>query len=182
VKRYTLDTNCVFALEDERPEATNIRRLLARSLSGEATVQIAAIAAAERNKSGRPIDNFSEFQMRLGRLSLGSAKVLLPPMYVGIAFADHCLLHGDETLAAEKRIHDVLFSSVPFEFDGARYSTASSEWRRWLNAKCDVLTMWCHLHHGGDVFVSSDKNFHALSKKPRLLAMGAGQIIRPSEL
>lgn len=178
--RYTLDTNCVFALEDERAEAAPIRRLLARSASGKVKVQIAAIAAAERKRSGSPIDNFDEFKNRLRQLGFTAVQVLLPPMYVGIVFCDYCLLHEDESLELERKVHDILFSSVPFEYEGG--DTDSPAWRRWLNAKCDVLTMWCHLYHGGDFFVTSDENFHASSKKPRLISLGAGQIIRPNEL
>ncbi|MCR6654677.1 MAG: hypothetical protein NVV63_02450 [Opitutus sp.] len=180
MQRYTLDTNCVFALEEERAEAVFIRRLLARCASGLATTQIAAIAAAERRRCGEPIENFSEFQRRLDQLGFGAATILTPPAYVGIAFVDYCRIHSDEAEELERKIHDILFSSVPFEFVGGEMGTAA--WKRWLNAKCDVLTMWCHLHYGGEVFVTADENFHRASKKPRLVGLGAGQIVRPSEL
>ena len=39
--------------------------------------------------------------------------------------------------------------------------------------------MWCHLHYKNDIFVTSDGNFHKATKLPRLLALGAGQIVRP---
>jgi hypothetical protein len=52
---------------------------------------------------------------------------------------------------------------------------------RWRNKKCDVLALWSHLHHQGNVFVTSDTNFHKTSKKPQLIALGAGHILGPTE-
>jgi hypothetical protein len=41
--------------------------------------------------------------------------------------------------------------------------------------------IWAHIHHGGDVFVTSDRHFHAQTKKRRLLEIGAGEILTPAE-
>lgn len=50
---------------------------------------------------------------------------------------------------------------------------------KWLNAKCDVLALWSHIYYGGDIFVTSDENFHKEKKLPHLLHLGAGAILRP---
>jgi hypothetical protein len=49
----------------------------------------------------------------------------------------------------------------------------------WRNHKCDVLAMWCHIHYGGDVFVTTDRNFMKASKQQRLEALGAREIQTP---
>jgi hypothetical protein len=51
--------------------------------------------------------------------------------------------------------------------------------RDWRNKKCDVLSMWCHIYYGGDIFVTSDKNF--FKKLPPLLEIGVGDILRPCD-
>jgi hypothetical protein len=180
--RYTLDTNCIIAMEESRPEASALRTLVEKDHQGTVIVQIPAITAAERQRSGTPLEHFDHFRARIAALGLGKAVFLRPPMYVGLCFADYCIVHGDEFLSQERAIHEVLFSSVPFEIDTSEHPVGSKQWLRWLNAKCDVLMMWCHLHYGGDVFVTSDKNFHAGSKRFRLLSMGAGSIVRPNEI
>ena len=83
------------------------------------------------------------------------------------------------TLANE--IESVLFGETPrIEVTGE--AEDSPKFAAWLNRICDVQTMWCHLHHGNNVFVTSDRNFHKATKLPRLVAMGAGRIAKPEEL
>ena len=180
--RYTLDTNCIIAMEESRPEASALMTLVERHRLGTVIVQIAAIAAAERQRLGISFERFDDFRARIAALGLGEVVFLRPPMYAGLCFADYCIVHGDEFLSQERAIHDVLFSSTFFEIDSSEHPLGSKQWLRWLNAKCDVLTMWCHLHYGGGVFVSSDENFHAGGKRLRLLSMGAGSIVRPNEI
>jgi hypothetical protein len=67
----------------------------------------------------------------------------------------------------------VLFPRL--SFDGAALD------HQWRNAKCDVLSIWSHIHYRRHVFVTSDGNFHKETKKPRLLALGAGRIEQPAD-
>jgi hypothetical protein len=180
--RYTLDTNCIIAMEESRLEASALMTLVERLRLGTVIVQITAIAAAERQRSGISLERFDDFRARIAALGLGEAVFLRPPMYAGLCFADYRIVHEDEFLSQERAIHEVIFSSTPFEIDGSEHPVGSKQWLRWLNAKCDVLTMWCHLHYRGGVLVSSDENFHAGSKHLRLLSMGAGSIVRPNEI
>jgi len=50
---------------------------------------------------------------------------------------------------------------------------------KWRNAKCDVLALWRHIHFNGDIFITSDKNFHQQRKKAQLVALGAWNILTP---
>ena len=47
--------------------------------------------------------------------------------------------------------------------------------KKWRNAKCDVQAFWSHVHGQRDVFVTSDGNFHAASKRSQLIALAGGQ-------
>jgi hypothetical protein len=44
-----------------------------------------------------------------------------------------------------------------------------------------VLTLWSHIRYNGDIFVTNDSNFHKQTKKPRLVELGCGKILTPSE-
>jgi hypothetical protein len=50
---------------------------------------------------------------------------------------------------------------------------------KWRNRELDVHALWCHLHYGGDIFVSSDKNFH--KKKDQLTRFGSPLIFTPCQ-
>ena len=88
-------------------------------------------------------------------------------------FWDHFLWSDDKGEAELDEIEGVLFGDSPPVDPGSR---------AWLNRKCDVLSMWCHIHYGNDVFVTSDGNFHKATKLPRLIALGAKRIARPEEM
>ncbi|WP_280291628.1 hypothetical protein [Pseudomonas sp. BN417] len=87
-------------------------------------------------------------------------------------------------LGYERRIHELLFPGI--EFDWAAYCSARGldvnaphRDAKWRNAKCDVQAFWSHAHRNRDIFVTFDKNFHAVSKKPRLIALASGAIETP---
>ena len=53
---------------------------------------------------------------------------------------------------------------------------------RWLNAKCDVQALWCHIREGDGVFVTSDRNFHKVTKKSRLASKAVSVVsVAPDE-
>jgi hypothetical protein len=83
------------------------------------------------------------------------------------------------------RLDTILFPNIEFDYEdyvariGECFSSRDS--RKWLNAACDVMMIWSHIHHRADFFVTEDRNFHKLTKKPRLLELGARQICTPSD-
>ena len=185
VRSFTLDTNCIIAVDEQRAEANAIRTLAHAHASGTARVAIVAISASERQRNSRRIKNFTEFQTRITSLGLGHLEILLPMGYWDITFWDQMLWVGDEMEQLEKRIHDVLFPEIEFsflEFCQARGmdkdQIGSAVWR---NAKCDVQALWSHIHHCREFFVTSDRNFHTAMKKPSLIALGANEIVYPAE-
>ena len=78
-----------------------------------------------------------------------------------MAFLDWCVLSGKQMQELELKIHEVLFPNIEFEYReycrkrGLDYSSSNID-RHWRNAKCDVLTLWCHIWYGGDILVTSD--------------------------
>ena len=51
----------------------------------------------------------------------------------------------------------------------------------WRKFKCDVQSMWAHIHNKRDAFVSAEDNFYKPDKTSALVALGAGHIKRPQQ-
>ena len=75
-----------------------------------------------------------------------------------------------------RRIHEILFPNSPFADSEAGPSDG-----KWRNRRVDTEALWAHMHNGGSVFVTDDKNFNKPGKKARLARLGAGEILRPKE-
>ena len=171
--RVTLDTNCIVDLELVRQPASALKKLIIASSEGIVKLMVSGISASEKSKGGGYSLTFSDFQALLSKVGLDGAEVLMPIGYYGVTYYNFCLYPSDEMLTLERKIHEILFPKLDLE------DTANSHWR---NAKCDVLGMWCHIYYKGDIFVTGDRNFHKESKKPRLIALGAKEIVKPKEL
>lgn len=180
--RFTLDTNCLIDVEEARVDAPYIRELVSRQGNG-ITVAVSAIGASERQRNGGYAQSFSEFQQKLNAIGFGGLEILLPLAYMDICFWDHCVM-ADEADTLERDIHGVLFPNIEFlwiEYASARGLPVDAIDKNWRNAKCDVLGLWCHIKHGGGVFVTSDGNFHAATKQGKLKALRAGTIAYPKD-
>lgn len=182
--RFTLDTNCLIDVEENRPNAPFIREIVARHGKG-INVAVSAIGASERQRSGRYAQNFSEFKDKLTAIGLQDLELLPPLLYWEICFWDHCVW-ADEKDTLESQIHAILFPAIEFlwaDFAKARGMPVDNPAldKTWHNAKCDVLGLWCHIKHGGGVFVTSDTNFHAVTKQAGLKALGVGVIAYPGD-
>lgn len=189
---FTLDTNCVLALDDAYAnaashrvdEARAVEALVIAHVMGISNVGVVAISASERQRDYGYLETFSVFQQRLASLGLAHLDLLEPMLYYDITFWDASLWSDDKMETLERSIHEILFPNIPFLWTD--YCTAigidpSPETRdqKWRNAKCDVQAFWSHAWRNRDVFVTSDRNFHAESKKKRLLALVGGRIETP---
>jgi hypothetical protein len=184
LKAFTLDTNCLFAVDESRPEAADVRALASAHQAGQADVAVVAISASENRQGGGSIEDFSDFRARLSVLGLGHLEILPTLDYWDIAFWGRSLWASAQSAALERSIHDVLFPNVEFAWqDYCRVNGLNPLARpsgRWRNCKCDVLAMWSHIHFERDVFVTRDGKFHAETKKPALIALGANLIETPA--
>ena len=182
----TLDTNCLLAVAEDRPEALAIRTLIAAHRSRRANVAVAAISASERQRGGTMLDNFSKFTDRLHILGLEGLPLLLPMCYWDVMYWDACVEATPPQMELEVRIQSILFPTVPCAWpdycDRYNLDPENSPFdKKWKNAKCDVQAFWCHAVNRRDIFVTNDGNFHRSTKKPSLLALAGGRILHPHE-
>lgn len=190
---FTLDTNCVLALDEARTDAASHRVAEARAVealvnahgAGTASVGVVAISASERQRDNGRLENFSVFQQRLASLGLAHLDLLHLMLYFDVTFWDASLWSDDEMQTLECAIHEILFPNIPFLWSdycavNGLDPVPETPDRKWRNAKCDVQAFWSHAWRKRDVFVTSDGNFHAESKKQRLLVLAGGHIETPA--
>lgn len=189
---FSLDTNCILALDDVRAnpessrldEAQGVLKLVTAHERLRAQVAVVAISASERQKNTAYLESFSVFQQRLELLGLAGLELLYPMAYWDITFIDASLWSDDAMQMLEQSIHEILFPGMPYLWQdycalkGLNASSAPLD-MKWKNAKCDVQAFWCHAWRQRDVFVTSDRNFHAPSKKQKLLDLVGGYIESP---
>jgi len=186
MQTFSLDTNCVIALEEGRAEATSVRALANAHAAEIASVGIIAISASERQKDGGHLESYTCFQNRLASLGLEHLELILPMFYFDLTFWDCAVFTDEAGLMLEQKIHQILFPNIQFcwpdfcQANGLDPSNAALN-PKWRNAKCDVQALWGHINAGREIFVTSDENFHKVSKKAQLIALGAGCIERPIE-
>ena len=181
----TFDTNCLIDLEEDRPAAEHLRRIVELAAGGRVNLRTVAISASERRPDGTYARNFSEFQEKVASVGLQDFESLPPLLVLDVTYLDHSLLGSDELSAQARRIHEVLFPESPFDY--SEYCTVfgtdregDGTDRRWKNRLCDTLALWTHLHFGGGIFVTSDENFHKHTKRNALAGLGA-EVLRPDE-
>ena len=110
----------------------------------------------------------------------------MPILYWGVGFWDYGYwVDRIETSISEEAIHSILFPNISFEYvEYCHQNKLSADDERvaskWKNAKCDVQAFWSHAHHKRDIFVTSDRNFMAATKRPRLVALAGGNIETPA--
>jgi hypothetical protein len=186
----TLDTNCIIDVELNEGAAAEIRRLLAKHETGEIELRVAGIVASERLRGGGYSPKFGEFEQRIQRLSSRAIRVLKPIGHWDVTYWDEGLCADDSMIDLEGRIHSILFST-PYRWvdianaQGLDSKTvpdeSNAEWRKWRNRLCDSSAMWCHIYHGGDMFVTRDAKFLAPAKRAALESLGAKRIVDPVE-
>lgn len=186
MRTFTLDANCIVAIDEGSPEVPFIRQLADAHAAGNAQVAVVAVSAADKRQTGSYLDNFDAFRARLAALDLGHLEILKPMGYFDISFPDWCIEMDDAMAALEKQIHGILFPQSEFtwqdycEANGIDPDTLSPH-GTWRSLKCDVQLMWTHIHNKRDVFVTADDNFHKPANQSALIALGAGRIEHPQQ-
>lgn len=180
--KLTLDYNCIINLHDRTGEYDALRRLVDANNEQRCRIFVPAISASERTRDSSKPD-YTRFRAIVDGLAIANVGEVLPLAYLNMAFVGHCLIAGDTLIAHEKRIHEVLFPRIEFLYRdyAARMGKSEAEHHKWENAKCDVQALWSHIHADNDVFVTEDRNFHKVTKKQRLIELGAKAICTPRE-
>ncbi len=185
--KVTLDTNCIIDLEENRPAAPFVKTLIDLHNNRSINLRVVAISASERKPNGIYASNFAEFQQKIAAVGLEDIEILHPIAYLDVTFLDWCLLADDQMVQLERKIHEVLFPSIDFDYgeyckkQGLDPDNSGEMGQTWRRAKCDVQALWSHINAGGDIFVTSDRNFRKQTKKHRLIALGAGDILTPHD-
>lgn len=169
--KITIDHNVIIDLANG---SRNVQRLKARLAADSDDAYVVEIGASEMRERGISPDRYDLFEELLREAGVDHLPRLTPMVLLDITFYHHCLYANDEMIALSEKIESILF--------GNSRKADHTEQRRWLNRICDTHTMWCHIHYGNDVFVTSDKNFLRASKLPRLLELGARRVCTPCEL
>ncbi len=187
----TLDTNCIIDLEEKRPNAQAISDIV--HLNDQQMIEVRLVAASgyEKQRGETCYTNFDGFLEKIRPLGLSDLIILAPLFYVGVSALGYSMVADEPMVLFEQKIHDILFPSMPFDYNEfctlmkvdpnhSHFPNSTTD-AKWINAKCDVQAMWCHIYYNGNVFVTNDTNFHKETKKARLLEIGAGAIVRPYE-
>ncbi|MBG0831666.1 hypothetical protein HS041_28455 [Planomonospora sp. ID67723] len=168
------------------PAAAALRRLLAAHATKAVDLRLTACIASENQPGGAPPSpTFTTFQQRLQQLQLDHLEILPAPMTLDVAYLGQAVLAGEDDVSLMERIHAVLFPAQSFALqDALRFAPpgqdAEKTKRKWRNRLLDVQALWCHLHHGGDVFVTTDVDF--LSNRRQLAQLGASMICTRARL
>ncbi len=178
VMNLTLDHNVIIDLANGSESVARLREMLA---SNQHQGYVVEIGASEMRQRGIRPNRFDLFEELLDEAGIRALPRLVPMAVWDVTFWDHGLWSDEAMSNRASAVETVLFGdSPPIEIAGE--AEDSPKFAKWLNRLCDVQTMWCHLHYGNDIFVTSDRNFHKSTKAPRLVAMGAGKIATPEGL
>lgn len=167
---FTLDTNCLIDVAEERPSAVHVRALLAARLRGNADLALVASSASERQSGDYFLESVDGFNQRRAALGFGDLPLLPSIGRMDVTFFGHSLWGSNESIAREYAIYNILFPTSPPEW--ADYAalkevnvedTTSSAYFRWRNQMLDAQALWAHDHAGRDIFVTSDQRLKGLN-------------------
>jgi len=185
--RFTLDTNCIIALENEEAAAPSLRRLVEAHRTGRADVAVVAQSASEKQRPAGYLKDYAEFKERLSVLGLGELSEVLPMATWDISFFGRALW-GDgpdgPMVKLAKAIHCALFPSAEYDPPSCPDGMSRNEWlqsrpvRKWRNRLCDQQIVWAHIWAGREVLVTTDQD-DLIKKAPRLLPLGVGRVLHP---
>lgn len=183
--KFTLDTNCIIDLDEGRPAALSIKRLITAHHGQKADLAIVASSASERQIDGGFLSNMMSFCERAERVGLGGLELLKPIGRYGVGFWDNCVWAGADAVAREAHIFSVLFPTCPIDWhkfaksrNVAADDYSSPAYQRWRNRILDAQAFWAHDANARDVFVTSDVNFRRLSGH---VAFNTARICAPTD-
>lgn len=163
---FTLDTNCLIAVDEGRPEGAAVMKLISAARAGRADVAMVASCASERQIGGRYLATIEELRDRMASLGFGHIVLLAPILTLGLSFWGHAVWASPEQVARQELIFRTLFPTT--EPDWPKYAlakglppndlTTRAAWH-WRNKYCDVQALWAHEHYGRDCFVTTDSDF-----------------------
>ena len=181
---FTLDTNCLVAVDEGRPEAAAVRILAEAHVRGCADVAIVAISASERQRDGKMLDNFSQFRGTRGITQSFPLAPHTPDMLLGRDVLG-CVRRSPnrEWPNSNRRFSEFSFlQSRPRGLTTVKCTGLDSEAtpldKKWKNAKCDVRPFGA-TRRKGETFSSPRTRTFTERQRTKLLAIAAGCIEYP---
>jgi hypothetical protein len=166
MKSFTLDMNCLIAIENDEPEKAHVLVLIEAADAGRISLAMVASGASERQVGGGYSTNIADFRERMQSLGFASVELLKPIARSDVSFWDHAIYGSEEAIAREKEIFEALFpqhSASWAEYaatHGADVNDLSSmQGGKWRNMLCDAQAFWGHEYYRKDHFVTNDSNF-----------------------
>lgn len=152
------DYNCLINIENSTMDYKDLIKIVSLHNSGKIQLHIPAISASEYQKGGLN-KSFDEFKKYVSSLGIKDANYLCPMGYWNITFWDFCLFVGKKMDILEKCIREILFPNFNFDKEQQLLS------KKFINRLCDVQSIWCHIYHNNDVFITEDENFRKKKKR-----------------
>lgn len=180
----TLDFNCLISLENNDYFSGCLQKLVDLHEEGVISLSVPAISASEKKIDGEYLQNIQVFFDRIDKLSNRRFKILKPIMIWDMGYWDYGIWADEEMIELDRKIHSVLFPNIPVNYDDYIKINALDIGHldpKWRNAKCDVISLWCHIYYKNDIFITSDRNFYKQTKKDCLIALGAKKILSPQD-
>jgi hypothetical protein len=172
--KITLDHNCIIHLDNETECGKRIQEIVS-NIDNQCFV--VNIGASEMRQKGVLPDHYEKFEQLLRTAGIEHLPRLDPIAISGVTFLNLCVYADGKTGKLSDEIESVLFpNQSKVDVDIAKVGFDSPSGKKWLNHLCDIQTMWCHIHYGNEVFLTSDRNFTKETKWPELLKLGANQI------
>ena len=174
MNKFTLDTNCIIDLEENRPNAEHVRKLVQAWKNGQIELAVVAVSASENQESGTAHRDFSAFEEKLVNVGLDGAQHLLPLALWDVFYWDHALWPDNDMERLESEIRGILFPNIP-----VKQPEEIEQNSKWRNHLCDILVAWSHAFHKWDYLVTGDKNFH--DHKDALKKVGINEVLYPKD-
>lgn len=168
----TLDTNCLLDVKEANPGHESVVSLVGLHRRGLLTLRLVAVSATDLLDGHQKVETLDDFRKWVAELGFGGLEVLLPLGVYGYVFLDGAVIASEDDAKLYEDIGRVLFPN-------AYPSTADHPPKR--SQICDTLLLWSHIHNGGEIFVTRDKNFTKATKTPKLIHLGAGRIMNAVE-
>jgi hypothetical protein len=174
MRLFTLDSNCIIDLEEERSGSIYLKELKGFWQSGCVELAVVSASASENRPGGQVFQSYSLFEEKLRRVGLECVRELQPPGIWDLGYWDHMLWWDDEIERQVNTIRDILFPSIQ-----TSPPSDPSAYRTWRGKMCDVLIVWAHGFHKADYLVTSDERLY--KKSAELIEFGVRHVVTPRE-
>jgi len=184
-KKITFDYNCIISIENNEYTSNNLKKLLFLHDNGIVNIFVPAISGNEKLPGGKYSNSLTQFVNRINLLSKKPIDIIHSLTYFDMCFYDHCRFPSEEMINLDHNIHKILYPNEPICLQEyiQKMNLPKDEFSKvWMNHRCDVISLWCHIFHKNDIFVTNDKNFFKKTKIKKLYELGANKILKPNEV